>query len=135
MELNTSITAVLTVLRDLPSADKILVFGSVAKNADAPGDLDVALYVPECANWNEAKAEHLETINAMRALAYRYYGSFDPFVMTAGVLAVRNDEATGWQKARNAIALKKAIKKDGVPLAEVLSKLDLDVKNPDGPSI
>lgn len=135
MELNTSIKAVLTALRDLPSADKIMVFGSVAKDAATPGDLDVALCVPECANWNEAKAEHQETIDAMRRLAYRYYGSFDPFVMTASILAVRNDEATGWQKARNAVALKKAIKQDGTPLLELLAKLTVETPPSDGPSI
>lgn len=125
MKLSTSIEQLLVQLATLPGAENIVVFGSVARQAEEPGDLDVALVVPHCANWDEAVKGYRATIATMRTLSYRYYGAFDPFVLTKSMLVVRNDEATGWKKASNAVALKRAIKAEGKPLLELVQQLDL----------
>lgn len=130
MKLSTSIQVMLGELAVLPGAEHIQVFGSVARYSDEPGDLDVALVVPECANWDEAVKAHRATIAAMRVLSYRFYGSFDPFVLTKTTLVVRNDEATGWKKASNAVALKRAIKAEGKPLLELVELLGLFSSSP-----
>jgi predicted nucleotidyltransferase len=94
---------VIQELKALPYADKIIVFGSVAKGTtNEHSDVDCFITVPP---------------KGIMDIAKRYYGALDPFCMSKeGKLAVRNDYATGWIHAKKARELLRAIKRDGVPL-------------------
>lgn len=130
MLLNKTITQILASVAALPSAEKIVIFGSVATNGENPGDLDLCLMVEDCEDWNGALATYAPTIQALRKLAYKNYGYLDPFVKTSSMLVVRNDAATGWQRAKNSRGLIAAIRKDGVPIRELMGRLGAELSSP-----
>ncbi len=108
-ESNDTIKSILNKLSSLPFADKIIVFGSVARgDSTATSDLDVVVEAEIPYSPSELK-KYRELIN----IGHSNYGSFDPFVMFTDLLAVRNDECTGWSKAKNANNILRNIKKDG----------------------
>lgn len=85
-------------LSEHPLSRNMRVFGSAATpDADA-NDIDVFLDCPGPAGRTAGLDDILE-------LARRHYGRLDPFVLRDGVLWTRNDDATGWVRARNAAAL------------------------------
>lgn len=127
MELHETIKDLLIRISELPSAEKIIVFGSVAKNAEKPSDLDVALLADECDDWEKLMLvkDHRVTVRELRKLAWENYGLLDPFVVTKSMLAVRNDEATSWMPAKNSKRIKASILKDGIPILSIINNLHL----------
>lgn len=126
MVLHEKIVKLLDALTKLPAAANIVVFGSVAKMAEQPGDLDVAL-VTSCADWGEAREQYGATIASLRRLAAQNYGWLDPFIVSRGRLVVRNDEATGWMLAKNSAAIQKQIIAGGVPLLALVEQPGIQV--------
>lgn len=100
--------AVAAELSRLTRAAEIIVFGSVAKGTDGPYS-DIDCMMPD------------DDIAAIR-IALRHYGAFDPFCVSRGFLLCRNDHATGWQMAMRSRSILKAVKRDGIPLAQVLAR-------------
>lgn len=95
----------------------ITVFGSLARSAERPGDLDLLIDLRHEDDWRAARAARL----ALR-LARENYGKVDPFLRTRDGLIVRNDEATGWQRAKNARAILGNATREGVPISEVVAR-------------
>lgn len=116
--MHSTILTLLGHLNCLPDADSLKVFGSLAKGAEKPADVDVALLALGCATFEEAQDRHALTVRPMLNLAWRHYGWLDPFVLTQEGLFVRNDRATGWVKAAKQKELVLAIEQ-GVPLREL----------------
>jgi len=109
----------LASLRGSSLASRLVVFGSVARGRFLPGDVDVAIDLRD-----GGPADERELADLLR-IARKHYGWLDPFVIdTDGTLLVRNERATSWTKARNARALKAAIRSEGRPLSEVTYDLD-----------
>jgi hypothetical protein len=113
---NARLNEVLRQLRNLPYANRLIVFGSVAAGKVTPFDVDVAVLDREtpfrC--WAQPTP-----YGALLRLARRYYGDLDPFLGFADVLICRNAQATAWQAAIHARALLRSIPTNGRPLAEI----------------
>lgn len=114
---------VLSALKALPCADELWVFGSMAKGASNPGDVDVFLN-RRTQVWAEFSASS-EATDLLR-VAREFYGGLDPFVLLASdrdpsqkLLIVRNDRATGWQAAHKAREISQAITRDRVRLSDL----------------
>lgn len=101
----------------LPYATKIRVFGSMAEGKDTPGDIDVFVDMSEIRYTNSDQCR--EFFDLIR-LANRNYGYVDPFIQFSDSLVVRNDQATGWMRARNKVAMKKSMNAQARPLDEVI---------------
>lgn len=121
MPLPPTIIQLLSAIAALPSASRIVVFGSVARRCETYNDLDVALCVEDSLNWEQALRQHTQTIDALRLLARQHYGWLDPSVVTKAELFVRNSEATGWARSKQASQLKEAIQRDGVPVLKLVA--------------
>lgn len=126
-----SLRSLILQIATLPSADRIVVFGSAAAGKENPRDLDVCLLADDYPDWKSAVSAHRETIQRLRELAFQNYGALDPFVLTSSVLVVRNDEATGWQRAKNSPGIARAIKEKSIPVKELIAKLELGLSNTD----
>lgn len=123
MSLYPEIRKLLCKIALLPSADVIVVFGSVATGQKVAADLDVCLGAEDCDDWSsEIGLRYADSAKDLLKLAYAYYGWLDPFVQTRSSLNVRNDHATGWMRAKNAKALTAAIRDHGVPIKTVISR-------------
>jgi predicted nucleotidyltransferase len=107
-------TRVLAALKELPFADRIQVFGSVARGeATRYSDVDVLLDVNEGRLPKDALAQLI-------ALCKQFYGSLDVFVLTtAGVLYVRDDEAEGYTVAKHAKRILANAKKEGKYISQI----------------
>lgn len=91
------------------------VFGSYAKQVATPKDIDVVVEF-SASSTNDEQAE----LSRLLSLSRQYYGALDLFVKQPGFpLLVRNDLATGWQKAKNAKALNVAMETDGICLNDI----------------
>jgi len=114
----STLTEVLDALRSSPLAPGIIVFGSMARGAFLPGDIDIAVDLRD--------VPHVEGgLDALLRIAKRHYGWLDPFVIRQdGKLMCRNENATGWTVAKGARELKEAISAEGRPLSEFSYKLD-----------
>ena len=115
------IASLLQQVAGLPAADRIWVFGSVARQDKVPGDLDLVLDATDCATWSDVTETYGPTLRGLLGLARQHYGWLDPFVQTKRVLAVRNPDATAWVKAQKSKCLRAAIARDGKPLADVVN--------------
>jgi hypothetical protein len=127
-ERNLSVTSpsvyiVLNKLATYPFADKIIVFGSLAKNANKAGDVDIFL------NAEPDDPQKEMYLSLLISLAKKYYGNLDPFFVESGVLFSRNDYATGWQVAKKEQSLLRAIHGEGKTLREVMVSYGI---NPNG---
>lgn len=101
--------AVAQALAALPQAEGIIVFGSVAKGA-AGSDSDIDCLMPS----DDPRG---------LAIARRHYGAFDPFCEYDGTLLCRNRPATAWTPAKNWRSIRRAIKRDDVPLPEIMKRI------------
>jgi len=105
-ERRAAINRVLHDLRRLPCADNVVVFGSMAKGAPDPGDVDIMV------TGSRHRGHAL-------ALAYRHYPLLDVFIDHEGALFVRNCDATGWERSSCAKQMRASIREDGRPLSEI----------------
>jgi hypothetical protein len=104
---NAAINRILSRLRSLEIADRVTVFGSLARGKIIPGDVDAFVGKPE----GKIGASHL------MAIAGDENGYFDPFLMSGdGVLLTRDETASGWTRAVNARGFLRSIEKEGVGL-------------------
>jgi len=110
-ESNAKLNEVLDALRALPYADRITVFGSVARGKAYPTDIDV---------WVDLRgSDGSEDLSPLLRLARRHYGLFDPFVETGDGVDVRSETARSWVAARGARAIKASVLAEGRPLSEI----------------
>jgi len=114
----STLTEVLDALRSSPLAPGIVVFGSMARGAFLPGDIDIAVDLRDVPPVEGG-------LDALLRIAKRHYGWLDPFVIRQdGKLMCLNENATGWTVAKGARVLKEAISAEGRPLSEFSYKLD-----------
>lgn len=100
-------------IQSLSLPGPVLVFGSMSKGAQRPGDIDVVCDLtglPEPAFGN---------LSGLLAVCRRHYGWADAFLLSEDDLLVRSDHATSWVRAKNAKGLRKAMA-DAVPLEQVI---------------
>jgi predicted nucleotidyltransferase len=111
-ESETTLEKKLYILRKLQQMP-LTVFGSVAtKELSQANDFDVFFDL-------DSNPEYKKHITPIMELARNYYGWIDPFVLEDNVLYVRNDEATGWVRAKNAKEILKNVKLHGVPISQI----------------
>lgn len=96
------------------------IFGSVARGEADPKDLDVVLIIPERRAAFKPH-EHPLAVTLLR-LSRQHYGWLDPFLRLEDTLLVRDDRATGWIRAQNAVALLRAMDQDSVSFADVMAR-------------
>lgn len=111
--INQRFHALVTSLKQSPLATKIKIFGSAASKKENPGDID--LFV-------DLRGGEMKDARHLLHLAAKFYGMLDPFVLIEirgrAQLITRNDEANGWQIARNTKALL-AAGQAGIPFEAV----------------
>lgn len=108
------LNAVLNALRAGPLAERLVVFGSVARGRFLPGDVDAVVDLRTGPPVPEGDSRRLLDI------AYEHYGSFDPFViLPSGRLRVRGERAISWTDAENAASIMAAIRAEGRPLGDL----------------
>jgi 8-oxo-dGTP pyrophosphatase MutT (NUDIX family)/predicted nucleotidyltransferase len=91
----------------------LTVFGStVTKSFQEANDFDVFLDLDQ-------NPTHKKFVRPVLNLARKYYGWIDPFVLKDGVLYVRNDEATGWTRSKNAKAILQQIRAHGKSIDDI----------------
>jgi len=116
---SATLSAVLDDLRRSPVADRLVVFGSMARGSFLPGDVDVAIDLRSVPPVDEL------ALHGLLRTARKHYGWVDVFVIEQdGNLLVRNEQATAWTNAKGARALKAAIAAEGKPLSEVTYVVD-----------
>lgn len=115
------IQAIATKLAGLPFADKIAVFGSLAKGSAAPGDIDLFVDLSGEAFVDD---KQLSPYWVLIQIARKHYGLVDPFLRFKNALFVRNSEASGWIRATNVRALKKAMDTDALPLTTIIQRIN-----------
>lgn len=108
-------------LAGLPFSDKIEVFGSIAKGSTAPRDIDLYVDLSGEAFLDDSQ---LSPYRVLIQIARSYYGLVDPFLRFKNALLVRNGDATGWVRATNVRALKKAMDTDALPLSTILQRMN-----------
>lgn len=115
------IDAILSRLEKSDLADRITVFGSVARGTTSPGDLDIVVDLRPLTS-DEARRQdpRLSRFATLLGLAWRHYGSFDPFLRFGDTLIVRDDDARGWIRAKHARAILKNVDREGIPLAQAI---------------
>jgi hypothetical protein len=114
-----------------PWAERIQVFGSVGRGDASPRDLDIVVNFRDrsigAMQWDQPLHELIR-------LAKKHYGWLDPFLNYRDALVVRNDNATSWIRSNNVRAMRANMKRDGVPLAQVVARhgivADADNKPP-----
>jgi len=105
-----------------PLADRMRVFGSVARGSTIPGDLDVFIDLmdpPFEGRWTQGRAptvEETKELGRIIRLASKHYGDFDPFVRVHRGVNVRNKWAEDWVRAKEAERFWETVKREGVPL-------------------
>jgi predicted nucleotidyltransferase len=111
---------VLQALAALPYADRLIVFGSIAKGTTHEfSDVDVFLDCTE---------KGIKESGLLLKLCKQFYGQLDVFIDTVhSGLLVRDEEATSWTMAERSTSLRRAAKKDGKPLKEILEKYAVEV--------
>jgi hypothetical protein len=133
---NTRIDELLKLLAKRPYADRVIVFGSVARCSSSPRDLDIAVDLTSIRldddDWIlRDEASPTSGYEKLLLIARRHYGWFDPFLMFRDTLLVRNAEATAWVVSLNRRAMRKSIHEEGVPLDRILMQRGLsDAINP-----
>ena len=108
------IIAILRWLKKQSFADRVLVVGSVARGKPDPGDLDIVVDVrPLFLSHNETWRIGSRLLTVARHP--KYYGLFDPFLLTGNGLFARNDYANGWERSK---LRRKDLLEDAIPLLE-----------------
>lgn len=116
--INQKINTILRYLRSHKMASSIYIVGSVAKGSPTPRDVDVLVDM-RGSNYSHEALVQLWSLLYIASRQSGNYGLVDIFVMFSDRLVVRNDEATGWAKAKNAKAIKANFVMDMVPVCAV----------------
>ena len=91
----------------------LTVFGStVTKSFQDANDFDVFLDLDQ-------NPDHKKFVRPLLILAKKYYGWIDPFVLKDKLLYVRNDESTGWIRAKNAAGILRQIREHGKSIDDI----------------
>lgn len=116
MNQNEKLGSIARRMSALPYADRIKVFGSMAKESETPGDIDVFVDLTDREFVDDRQcAEFI----ALLRLANRNYGLVDPFLRFKNALIVRNDQATNWTSARNARSICKSMDVEARSITEI----------------
>lgn len=116
MDQNERLASIAKRMSTLPFADRIKVFGSMARESETPGDIDVFV---DLSDHPYVDFKQCDEFFALIRIANKNYGLVDPFLRFSNQLLVRNDESTGWQQSKNVRAIKKNMDAEARPIAEV----------------
>lgn len=126
----TTVSRLIESISKLPTAERIVVFGSASRLGSKPKDLDIALIADDFGDIAQVEAEHSETLNSLLGLSRKYNGWLDPFVLTRKRLYVRSDESPRWKVAAQSVEMIEAIKRDGVPILSMVGREGLEPSTP-----
>ena len=108
------------VIRTLDKADALMqsavVFGSARKNVTAARDLDVAFVIDKPYAFGDL--DRYRKLLSAGARGTSRYGLFDLFLVFPDQVWVRNGDCLGFERAKNARALRQAITQEGEPWAQ-----------------
>jgi predicted nucleotidyltransferase len=113
---NERLASIAKRMSTLPYADRIKVFGSMARGSDAPGDIDVFV---DLSDQPYVDFRQCDEFFALIRIAHKNYALVDPFLRFKDALLVRNDQSTGWQQSKNVRAIKKNMDVEARSIAEV----------------
>lgn len=116
MDQNERLASIAKRMSTLPYADRIKVFGSMARGSDAPGDIDVFV---DLSDQPYVDFRQCDEFFSLIRMAHKNYGLVDPFLRFKDALLVRNDQSTGWQQSKNVRAIKKNMDVESMSIAEV----------------
>lgn len=116
MDQNERLASIAKRMSTLPYADRIKVFGSMARGSDAPGDIDVFV---DLSDQPYVDFRQCDEFFALIRIAHKNYALVDPFLRFKDALLVRNDQSTGWQQSKNVRAIKKNMDVEARSIAEV----------------
>lgn len=120
---NDRLNLILDALRDHPLAQRFHIAGSLAQGCRTPGDVDLVIDLRDRVFGTPGESTGRETLrlfsDVLRLAGGPNYGLLDPFCLFKDRLITRNDDATGWQYAANARALRASLVDDMVPLWRV----------------
>ena len=122
---------IIDALKSSKFAPYIRVFGSAAVRPLKKVPLDIDIFI-DASEAHLSKADVKEASKELIALAHKFYGGFDPFILITkrlgtkpegggyfqSTLWTRNETATGWTEAKNRAALTKA-GRAGTPLNQL----------------
>lgn len=132
-----AIRALLRMIADdrrlAPIRDRLVVFGSVAANAEAPGDLDILVDCHDHRGGDRTVMAAAGEAYILLAMARRFYGQLDVFVLVGTDLWVRNDLATEFMPARHARAITAAGRR-GRKLKDLLQDPVWEQAGPEAPA-
>lgn len=139
LKFNEQKNELLAKLKARSYAKDIIVFGSLARGKEFPGDIDVYL---DQSTQSMDEFIYSKTASELLWFSQKFYGSFDPFVLVSKgfidgkaetLLITRNDYGTGWIKAKQARKILGDIQAQGVPLATIgVLKTAKEGENEDG---
>lgn len=116
MDQNERLASIAKRMTTLPYADRLKVFGSMARGSETPGDIDVFV---DLSDQPYVDFRQCDEFFALIRIAHKNYGLVDPFLRFKDALLVRNDQATGWQSSKNVRAIKKNMDVEARPIAEI----------------
>lgn len=113
---NERLASIAKRMTTLPFADRIKVFGSMARGSEAPGDIDVFV---DLSDQPYVDFRQCDEFFALIRIANKNYGLVDPFLRFKNQLLVRNDESKGWQASKNVREIKKNMDLEARPITEI----------------
>lgn len=120
---STPLRAVLAILdRHSDLMGQARVFGSGRNGLDTAGDLDVGIVLD--IPYDTREVDKYRRLLRAGARGTPRYGYFDLFLVFKNAVLVRNDDCLGFVRAKNAIALRRAVK-NGEPWAQWRERLDM----------
>lgn len=121
--LSKPISKVVARLDEFPQMANALVFGSLVSNPSGAADVDIAFLHDQVMSLDVLN----RVLPVVQLAAYRTprYGMLDVFVDFKDILMVRNEESTGFTRAKKASQLRNAIKENGVSWMKWRQEVDL----------
>lgn len=120
------------VIRTLDKADALMqsavVFGSARKNVTAARDLDVAFVIDKPYAFGDL--DRYRKLLSAGARGTSRYGLFDLFLVFSDQVWVRNGDCLGFERAKNARALRQAITQEGEPWAQWRERVEQPAVDP-----
>jgi hypothetical protein len=112
---------VLLSVSQSPLVSHALVFGSLARGAPNPRDLDLLVTLPDLRSPNSYSSPYFHALYDLLAIAARWNGFFDPFIWNTRRLWTRNATSTHYITAKLRPYIE-CIQANAIPLAEVLAR-------------
>lgn len=116
MDQNERLASIAKRMSTLPFADRIKVFGSMARGSETPGDIDVFVDLSD-RPFNDFR--QLDEFSALLWVSRKHYGLVDPFLRFQNELLVRNGDSNGWVVSKKKREIKNNMDVEARPIVEI----------------